>query len=163
MENARSVIIVPGYGMAVAQAQHALREMCDMLKAEGVKVRYAIHPVAGRMPGHMNVLLAEANVPYDESVRAGRDQPRFRHDRCCLRDWRQRCDQPGAKTDPEQPDLRHADPGCGEAGTVLFVKRSLSPGYAGVDNDCSIRDNTMMLFDDAKKMSEDIVNALQAI
>jgi H+-translocating NAD(P) transhydrogenase subunit beta len=120
LKNAGSVVIVPGYGMAVAQAQHALREMADLLKKDGVAVRYAIHPVAGRMPGHMNLLLAEANVPYDEVF---------------------------------ELDER--------AKTVLFVKRSMASGYAGVENELFYRDNTMMLFGDAKKMCEEIVKAME--
>jgi NAD(P) transhydrogenase subunit beta len=133
MKNASKVIIVPGYGMAVAQAQHALREMADMLKEQGVEVKYAIHPVAGRMPGHMNVLLAEANVPYDEV---------FELD------------------DKSSPIYGMPVLNVEDAGTVLFIKRGMAAGYAGVQNELFFRDNTMMLFGDAKKVTEDIVKAL---
>ena len=154
------MIVVPGYGMAVAQAQHALREMADMLKKEGVKVSYAIHPVAGRMPGHMNVLLAEANVPYDEVLRARGHQPRLLVDRRRLRHRRQRRHQPGGQDRPKSPIYGMPVLDVENAKTVLFVKRSMASGYAGVENELFFRDNTMMLFGDAKKMCEDIVKAM---
>ena len=160
---ARQVVIVPGYGMAVAQAQHAVRELAKELEKRGVEVKYAIHPVAGRMPGHMNVLLAEADVPYDQLKEMDDINPEFPRTDVVARDRRQRRHQPGREHEPRLADLRDADPQRQRGQSVIVLKRSMNPGFAGIENELYYDPKTAMLFGDAKSSVGEITDELSAL